>query len=87
MSIIKRKGTHTGNIPTFFNNFLTKDIWNWDLKNSSQTGTTIPAENIKENNKKFIFEMAAPGIGKNDFKVELNGNTLIISSKKTRKKN
>ena len=31
--------------------------------------------------------MAAPGIGKNDFKVELNGNTLIISSKKTRKKN
>ena len=34
MSIIKRKGTHTGNIPTFFNNFLTKDIWNWDLENS-----------------------------------------------------
>ena len=26
--------------------------------------------------------MAAPGMGKNDFKVELNGNTLIISSEK-----
>lgn len=82
MSIIKRNGTHTGNIPTFFNDFLTKDIWNWDLENSSQTGTTIPAVKIKENNEKFIVEMAAPGMGKNDFKVELNGNTLIISSEK-----
>lgn len=26
--------------------------------------------------------MAAPGMGKNDFKVELNGNTFIISSEK-----
>ena len=56
MSIIKRKGTHTGNIPTFFNNFLTKDIWNWDLENSSQTGTTIPAVNIKKTMKNSLLK-------------------------------
>lgn len=56
MSIIKRNGTHTGNIPTFFNDFLTKDIWNWDLENSSQTGTTIPAVNIKKTMKNSLLK-------------------------------
>ena len=31
--------------------------------------------------------MAAPGMGKNDFKVELNGIHLLSVPKKTRKKN
>lgn len=83
MSIIRRNnGTQVAGIPAFFNDFLTKDLWNWGLENSSQTGTTIPAVNIRENNENFMVEMAAPGMNKTDFKIELNGNTLTISSEK-----
>lgn len=80
MTTIKRNGNQ--GLPGFFNDFLTKDLWNWNLENSSLTGTTIPAVNIRENNEHFIVEMAAPGMSKNDFKVELNGNSLTISSEK-----
>ena len=82
MSIIKRNGTSLGSFPTFFNDFVTKDLWNWGMENNSSTGTTIPAVNIKENNENFVVEMAAPGMKKDDFKLELNGNTLTITSEK-----
>lgn len=52
------------------------------LENNSPTGTTIPAVNIKENKDSFIVDMAAPGMNKQDFKVELNGNALTITSEK-----
>lgn len=82
MSIIKRNGNLLPGLPGFFNDFISKDLWNWGLENASPTGTTIPAVNIRENNENFFVEMAAPGMDKNDFKVELNGNTLIITSEK-----
>ena len=77
MTTIKRNANQ--GFPGFFNDFLTKDVWNWSLENSSLTGTTIPAVSIKENNEHFVVEMAAPGMGKSDFKVELNVNSLTIS--------
>jgi HSP20 family protein len=70
-------------LPGFFNDFLTRDLWNWGLNNNSVTNTTIPAVNIKENNDAFDVEVAAPGMKKEDFKVELDGNMLTISSEKT----
>ncbi|MBC7888959.1 MAG: Hsp20/alpha crystallin family protein [Ferruginibacter sp.] len=82
MSIIKRNGNQLPGFPGFFNDFITKDLWNWGLENSSLTGTTIPAVNIRENNENFLVEMAAPGMNKHDFKVELNGNSLTITSEK-----
>ena len=81
MSIIKRNGTQ--GLPSFFNDFLNKDLWNnWDMENNSLTGTTIPAVNIRENNESFTVEMAAPGMNKEDFKIELHGNNLMITSEK-----
>jgi HSP20 family protein len=71
------------NLPGFFNDFLTRDLWNWGLSNNSVTNTTIPAVNIKETNDAFDVEVAAPGMKKDDFKVELDGNMLTISSEKT----
>ena len=63
-----------------FDDFFSKDLWNWGLANNSDTNTTIPAVNIKENAENFVVEMAAPGMKKEDFRVELDGNTLTISS-------
>jgi HSP20 family protein len=68
-----------------FDDFFTRDLWNWGNNNSS-TNTTIPAVNIRENNENFEVEVAAPGMTKNDFKVELDGNLLTISSEKKEQK-
>lgn len=82
MSIVKRNGWLFNDTPTFFNDFFARDFWNWGLENNSSTNTTIPAINVKETNDNFEVEVAAPGMTKKDFKIELNGNMLTISSEK-----
>lgn len=44
--------------------------------------TTMPAVNIKEGKEDFTIEVAAPGLDKKDFKIDLNNNILEISSEK-----
>lgn len=80
MSIIKRSDFFPG--LSLFDDFFSKDILNWGQNNNSTTNTTIPLVNIKETNENFEVEMAAPGMRKNDFKVELDGNVLTITSEK-----
>ncbi len=82
MSIIKKNDNLFPAIPSFFNDVLSRDLWNWGLNNNSSTNTTIPAVNIRENKDSFIVEMVAPGMKKDDFKVELDDNMLTISSEK-----
>jgi HSP20 family protein len=72
----------TDMFPSFFDDFFTRDIMNWGLSNNSHTNTNIPAVNIKETNDHFEVEMAAPGMTKNDFRIELDGNQLTITSEK-----
>src|SRR5436190_461064 len=69
-------------LPGLFNDFFTRDIWDWGLGNSSSTNTTIPAINVKESNDNFEVEVAAPGMKKDDFKIELDGNMLTITSER-----
>jgi HSP20 family protein len=82
MSLVKRNGNPFNAMPGMFDDFWTRDLFDWGLSNNSNTGTTIPAVNIKETADNFEVEMAAPGMKKEDFKVELNNNTLTISSEK-----
>lgn len=82
MSIVKRNGELFPAMPGFFNDFFTKDFSNWGLSNNSNTNTTIPAVNIRETAENFVVEMAAPGMKKDDFKIELDGTLLTINSEK-----
>lgn len=81
MSIVKRNNFFP-DMPSLFNDFLTRDLWEWGLGNNSATNTSIPAVNIRETNDNFEVEVAAPGMTKNDFKIQLEGNTLTISSER-----
>lgn len=72
----------TGMYPSLFDRFLEGDLFDWSNKNYSTTNTTLPSVNIKEDNDGFEVEMAAPGLKKEDFKIELNGDLLTISSEK-----
>ncbi len=83
MTIVKRNGSLQNHFPTLFDDFLSRDIFNWGLSNFSNSNTTIPAVNIKETADSYEVEVAAPGMTKKDFKVLLEGNTLTISSEST----
>lgn len=66
--------------PGFFD--LTRDWLDWNNSNFSNTSSSIPAVNIRETADGFEVEMAAPGMSKKDFRIELDNNVLTISSEK-----
>ena len=82
MTIARRNGNLLNHLPTLFDDFFNRDIFNWNTSNFSTTNTTIPAVNIKETGDNYEVEVAAPGMSKKDFKVQLDGNVLTISSEK-----
>jgi len=66
---------------------LFDDFFGWESLNRNNnpfpvTSATIPSINIRESTDSFDIELAAPGLQKEDFNVELDGNTLTISSEK-----
>jgi HSP20 family protein len=80
MTLVKRNG-RSEVVPSIWNNFFEGDLFNWD-NNFTTTGNSLPAVNIKETPEKFVVEMAAPGMEKKDFKIELDGTALTISAEK-----
>jgi len=61
--------------------FFNRGMMNWGTSNFSDT--TLPAVNIKDTENSYEVEMAAPGMKKEDFKIELDNNVLTISSEKS----
>ncbi|MDO9276125.1 MAG: Hsp20/alpha crystallin family protein [Lutibacter sp.] len=59
-------------------NMLTEDLFLRD--------TWMPAINVKEHNKDFEIEVAAPGFTKNDFEVSISDDVLTISAESKREK-
>ena len=80
MALMKRNGNL---LPMIFDDFFNRDVFDWNNSNYSDTNTTIPAVNIKETAENYEVQVAAPGMTKDDFKVELDGNSLTISSEKS----
>lgn len=81
MSLIKRNNRSYSTLPSIWDNFLNRDVFNWG-NNFTNADNSLPAVNIKETPESFLVEMAAPGMEKKDFKIELDGNALTISSEK-----
>lgn len=46
---------------------------------------SVPAVNVVENKEGFRVELAAPGLQKGDFKLNLEGNQLTITAQKEQK--
>jgi HSP20 family protein len=63
-------------LPAMFDDFFTRDLL---LPSFSNTGVSTPAVNIIETNDDFRLEMVAPGMKKDNFNVEIQGNILTIS--------
>ena len=72
----------SNNRPSVFDRFFDNDMLDWNNRHFSDTNTTLPSVNIKENTDEYIVEVAAPGFDKKDFNIEVENDTLIISSEK-----
>ena len=48
--------------------------------------STVPAVNVTEANGNFKITMAAPGLRKEDFKIDVDGNLITISAEKSTEK-
>ena len=67
----------------FPSNVLGRDLWPSRLFNAPIfRQASLPAVNVKENDKSFELELAAPGYKKEDLKVKVEDNVLTISSEK-----
>ncbi|UPK68696.1 Hsp20/alpha crystallin family protein [Chitinophaga filiformis] len=82
MSLIKRNGNTFSSLPSLFDDFFSRELFNWGNNNFSATSTTVPSVNIRETADNYEVEVAAPGMEKKDFKVTLDDNLLTISSSK-----
>ncbi len=88
MTIIKRTDSGYPSIPSLIDNLMSRDWMDWTSSNFSTTNTTLPAVNVIESENDYQIEVAAPGMKKEDFKIDLDKNQLTISSeKKSEKKN
>ena len=68
-------------IPTVFNDLFDTDFM-------PKANCTAPAINVKESDKAYTVELAAPGMKKEDFNVHINdeGNLIIKMEQKQEKK-
>jgi HSP20 family protein len=71
---------------TLLDDFFSKDIFDWTDRNFTALGSNLPSVNLKETDNQLEVELAAPGLKKEDFKVEIENNTLLISSEKQEEK-
>jgi len=72
-------------LQSFFNDPFLRDWFSWDNDNTIENSTP-PAVNIGETENTFELAVAAPGMAKDDFKVELENNRLVITGEKKEEK-
>jgi HSP20 family protein len=58
-------------LPSVFNDFFTND---W----MPRANATAPSVNVSEDDKKYTVEVAAPGMDKQDFNVQVNSDDELV---------
>ena len=69
-------------MPSVFDDFFKP--WNEWFDNGGFLGRVmnVPAVNITEQSDQYLVSLAVPGMKKDDFKIDVDGNMLTISSQK-----
>ncbi|MEI7830320.1 MAG: Hsp20/alpha crystallin family protein [Prolixibacteraceae bacterium] len=66
--------------PSVFNHLFNKELIDWSNAGFSSEDSTLPAVNISEDENRIQIEVAAPGMKKEDFKIDLEHNLLTVSA-------
>jgi HSP20 family protein len=81
-SLVKKNGHLTPSMPSLLNDFFADDFFRLPFMQWRSDGGTLPSVNIKETADAFQIQVAAPGMKREDFKIELDNNVLSISSER-----
>ena len=70
----------TGLLPDAFDEFFKP--WNEWFEDNDRRGrmVTIPAVNIAEDKDNFLISLAAPGMKKEDFRIDVEGSVITVSA-------
>jgi len=82
MQVVKRSN---GNLPAFakfWDGFLNDDFFKSAAPGRVAFNTNVPAVNVKETEDQFELDLAAPGLEKKDFEIQVHENVLTISNEK-----
>jgi len=91
MNLTVRK---SGGLPSLLSDFFypSSSLFGKDLLDidsdlfTSRLGINVPTANVTENPKEYVLELAAPGLERKDFDVQLENHTLTISAQKEEEK-
>jgi HSP20 family protein len=86
MTLTAKKDVFFPSVNTLVDDFFSKNLFDWNGRNRDVFQSTRPLANIQETPKEFVIELAAPGLKKDDFKIELTNNILQVSCEKPSKK-
>lgn len=76
-TLVKAQCAVPANNRFFFDDFFGKDIFDFNPNNLVKS---TPAVNVKENEKEFTLEVAAPGLQKEHFNIAVEDGVLTISA-------
>src|ERR1700751_1726104 len=84
MNLLKRRNGDL--FPSFKNDFFDDGFFWPNLINAEgnffDRELKVPPANISETKEEFRVDLSAPGLTRNDFKIEVEDSTLTISSEK-----
>jgi HSP20 family protein len=82
MSIVRYNTTLNDYAPTAFSNLIDR-FFNESLSRAGGSAYSfVPKVDVAENDKAYELHIAAPGMNKEDFKIDLNENYLTISGER-----
>jgi HSP20 family protein len=79
-TLVKTNNNFYSEVPSIFDDFSV--LRNLFQQGVSKPVNTSPSVNVKESDTAYELEIAAPGLSKEDFKINVEGQTLTISSEK-----
>lgn len=82
MNMIKKNNRLAPAINSVFGDLLADDFMNWPVNRIEKNWNRIPAVNIYENDDEWAIELAAPGMKKEDFRIEQDQDVLTVSAHK-----
>lgn len=87
MTFIKKHSGVHNNYPALFDDFFAKELFDFSPARSfNNFAKNAPAVNILESETSFKIEVAAPGLNKEDIKIEVEDGILTISSETKQEK-
>lgn len=83
-TLVRQNATLFPSLPSLLEDFFNHEWVDSTLANGYYSAT-LPAVNVQETNDDYLIEVAAPGMKRDEFKVELDNNVLTISSDREEK--